>query len=342
MSEILTRVFRNETLESVHRGSIVVLDGEGDEVASVGDPDMVTFWRSAAKAFQAIPFLTSGAAAAFGFSDKELALACASHSGEQFHTELAADMLDRAGFTEDSLQCGAHAPFHEETNEKMISAGIKPSQLHNNCSGKHAAMLALAKHIGADPDTYLDPGNPVQGVILETISVFSEVEPADIRLGIDGCSAPNFAISLRAMARAYGKLVSPPGDFDPNLEAACRRIVYAKTKHPEYVGGSVRLDSKVMKALQGRLVCKVGAEGVWTLGVLPSDKWPKGLAIAMKIEDGNDYRARPAAGIELLRKLGIMSPEAEESVGKFSPQKIVNRRDIEVGEIVADFELNYA
>ncbi|NNE65321.1 MAG: asparaginase [Pyrinomonadaceae bacterium] len=341
MSEILANVYRNGTLESRHMGSIIVLDTKGNEIASVGEPDLVTFWRSAAKAFQAIPFLTSGAAAAFGFSDKELALACASHSGEPFHTGLAADMLERGGFTEDALQCGAHPPFHEETNEQMIREGIEPSPLHNNCSGKHAAMLALAQHINADPDTYLDPGSPVQGVILETISIFSEVDANDIAMGTDGCSAPNFALPLRAMARAYGKLVNPPEDFDPNLEAACRRIVYAKTKYPEFVGGSVRLDTKVMKALPGRIVCKVGAEGVWTLGVMPTERWPDGLAIAMKIDDGNDYRARPAAGIELLRKLEILTPEAEDAIGEFSPQKFVNRRGIEVGEIVAEFDLKY-
>ncbi|MDH3493631.1 MAG: asparaginase [Acidobacteriota bacterium] len=341
MSCVLANVYRNGTLESIHRGSLVVLDGNGDFVASAGDPDTVTFWRSAAKAFQAIPFVTSGAAAAFGYSDKALALACASHSGEDFHTQLVAEMLESAGFTESDLQCGAHPPFHEETAADLIRHGAEPTQLHNNCSGKHAAMLALAKHTGSDPDTYLIPGDPLQGMILETVSVFTEVPAGEIKMGTDGCSAPNFAISLRAMARAYAKLINPPSDFDPNLEAACRRIVSAKMKFPEYVGGSVRLDSKVMRAMPGRIVCKVGAEGVWSIGVLPGEKWPAGLAVALKIEDGDDYRARPAVGIELLRKLGVVTDDAEKVLGEHSPQKLVNRKDIEVGEVAAEFELEY-
>ncbi len=341
MSEILAKVYRNGTLESIHRGSIVVLDGNGAMLASTGDPDMVTFWRSAAKAFQAIPFVTSGAAATFGFTDKELALACASHSGESFHTKLAAEMLEKGGFTEDALMCGAHAPFDEETAADLIRNGIKPCQLHNNCSGKHAAMLAFAKHIGADTDTYLDPGNPVQGTILETISLFTEVPVNEIKTGTDGCSAPNFAVSLTAMAKAYAKLINPPDSFEAALEGACLRIVRVKMKYPEFVGGSVRLDTKVMKALPGRIVCKVGAEGVWTLGVLPCKKWPNGLAFALKIDDGNDHRARPAVGIELLRKIGVMTDAAEQQIGEFSPQKLINKRNIEVGEVIADFDLNW-
>jgi L-asparaginase II len=339
MSEILARVLRNGTLESLHRGSLIVIDGKGSEIGRVGNPNMVTFWRSAAKALQAIPFVTSGAAAAFGFSDKELALACASHSGEGFHTETVAVMLEKAGFDEESLLCGAHPPFHEETAADLIRADQQPSQLHNNCSGKHAAMLAFAKHIGADTDTYLSPGNPVQGSILETISLLTEVPVDEIIIGTDGCSAPNFAVPLRSMALAYSKLIRPPVEFEASLEAACLRIVHAIMKYPEYVGGSVRLDTKIMQALPGKIVCKVGAEGVWTAGILPCPEWPDGLAIALKIEDGNDNRARPAVAIELLRRLGVMNEDAEKTLGEFSPQILINRKDIEVGEVVADFEL---
>ncbi len=339
MTEILARVFRNGTLESFHTGSIVVEDCRGNRIGSAGDPDRVTFWRSAAKAFQAIPFVTSGAAAKFGFSDRELALACASHSGEKIHTECAASMLKKAGFSEELLSCGAHPPFDEETAAELIRKGLKPNQLHNNCSGKHAAMLAFAKRISADPGTYLEAGNPVQEKILETISLFTEVPSDKIQMGTDGCSAPNFALPLSAMARAYGKLVRPPSGLDSTIADACRQIVSAKMKYPELVGGRFRLDTKVMKALPGKIVCKVGAEGVWMVGVLPCDKWPDGLAIALKIDDGDDYRARPAVGIEVLRKLGVMTAEAEESLGEFSPRALKNRRDIEVGEVVAEFEL---
>jgi L-asparaginase II len=339
MSTIFTKVLRNGTLESVHRGSIIVVTGKGEIVGSVGSPSDVTFWRSAAKAFQAIPFLTSGAAEAFGFTDKDLALACASHSGEDFHAELALKMLHKAGFKEADLLCGAHAPFHEESAADLIRNGIEPGQRHNNCSGKHAAMLAYAKHIGADTKTYLTPENPVQVTILETISLFTGVPVDEIKTGTDGCSAPNFAIPLSAMARAFAKLANPTDDLDPKLQAACKRIVNAKMTFPEYVGGSVRLDTKVMRALKGKVISKVGAEGVWSVGVLPSKRWPDGLGIALKVDDGNDYRARPAVGIELLRKLDLMTPEAETTLGEFSPRKLINSKDIVVGEVIADFEL---
>lgn len=332
-TEVVARVIRGETVESVHRGSVVVLDGGGNRRVEIGDPEIVTFTRSAAKAFQAMPFVSSGAADAFKFSEKEIALACASHSGEHFHTELASEMLGKAGFTEKDLGCGAHPPFDEKSANEMIRSGREPLQLHNNCSGKHAAMLAFAKHIGADPATYLSPENRVQKIIVETVSLFSGVPVERIRMGIDGCSAPNFAMPLSAMALAYLRLINPPRDFPSDVRDAARRIVAAKTSFPEYVGGSYRLDTKVMRALPGRIVCKVGAEGVWLAGVLPCREWPEGLSLAIKIEDGNDDRARPAVAVDLLRKLGVMTPGAEESLGEFSPMLLKNRRDTLVGRV---------
>ncbi len=332
-SEILARVIRGETVESVHRGSIVIISGKGERIASVGDPEILTFTRSSAKAFQAIPFITSGAADAFGFGEKEIALACASHSGEHFHTELALSMLSRAGLSESDLRCGAHPPFFEETAHELIRTQKDPSPIHNNCSGKHAAMLAFSKHIGADTASYLDPASPVQKAILETVSLFSGIPSEEIRMGIDGCSAPNFAMPLSAMVKAYANLICTPDDFPPEIREAARRIVSAKTKYPEYVGGSYRLDTKVMKALPGVIVCKVGAEGVWLAGLLPSETWPDGLALALKIDDGDDNRARPVTAVTLLRMLGVMTPKAEDTLGEFCPIVMKNRMDTVVGRV---------
>ena len=336
-SEILARVFRGETVESVHRGSIVIVSGTGERVASVGDPSMVTFTRSSVKAFQAIPFITSGAADAFGFTEREIALACASHSGEPFHVDLAKQMLAKAGLSEDDLLCGGHPPFHEGSADELIRSGVEPGPIYNNCSGKHSAMLAFAKHIGADTSKYLDPDGPVQKQILKTISLFSGIAEDEILLGTDGCSAPNFALPLSAMAQAYANLILPPDKFPEEVRAAAKRIVQAMTRFPEYVGGSYRLDTKTMQAFAGRVVCKVGAEGVWLAGVLPCERWPDGAAFAMKIDDGNDDRARPAAGIELLRMLGVMTPETEAALGEFSPKILKNRREIVVGRVEAAF-----
>ncbi len=339
MSEILARLIRGETTESIHRGHLIVLDGFGEILYEIGNPDTVTFWRSAAKVFQTMPFLTSGAADAFGFTEKEIALACASHAGEEFHTTLVQKMLEKSSSNESDMLCGAHPPFHEETTEALIKSGNGPTQLHNNCSGKHSAMLAFAKHIGADTKTYLSPKNPVQKAILEMVSLFTGIPQDKINTGIDGCSAPSFAVPISAMAQAFAKLINPPETLSNDIKNACERIISAKKNHPEFVGGSVRLDTKIMQALRGKIICKIGAEGVWCAGILPCAKWENGLAIALKIEDGDDKRARSAIVIELLRQLGIMDDEAEKNLGEFSPTVLKNRKDIEVGKVVADFKI---
>jgi L-asparaginase II len=334
-SEILAQVIRGETVESVHRGHLVILDGDGNTVAALGNPEIVTFIRSSAKPFQIFPFLSSGAAERFGFSENEIALACGSHSGEEIHVRIARNMLEKAGFSESDLRCGAHAPFNEKRSEEMIRTGEKPTQLHNNCSGKHAAMLAYAKHIAADTKTYEAPENPVQRAILEVFSVFTETPESEIKTGVDGCAAPNFAISLRAMAKGFVKLVSPPEIFDENLKRACRQIVSAMINYPELIGGSERLDTLMMCAAHGKFISKIGAEGVWLCGILPSERWKKGLGIALKIEDGDDKRARAVVSIEILRKLEIFDAE---TLYEFSPMLIKNRREDAVGRVEANLK----
>lgn len=336
-AQILAEVLRGATVESVHSGHLIVLDGDGKTIASLGNPETVTFYRSAAKAFQALPFITSGAAEKFGFVEREIALACASHSGEKIHTTLAAEMLEKVGLGETDLKCGAHLPFNEKTANAMIRRGEKPSQIHNNCSGKHAAMLAFAKHIGAEIATYEHLENPVQQRILEMILLFAEIPAGEIKIGIDGCAAPNFALSLKAMARSFLKLVNPPEDFDENLKDACQKIVSAKINYPELVGGKERLDTILMRAGKGKFISKIGAEGVWLCGVLPNERWKGGLGIALKIEDGDDKRARPAVAIEVLRQLGIFNAK---TLRKFSPLPVKNRRGDLVGKVEARFNLN--
>src|SRR5215204_4035771 len=174
-SAILAKVIRGETVESVHRGHVIGIDARGEKIVELGSPDAVTFFRSACKPLQALPFITSGACDTFEFSEEEIALACASHSGETRHVRIAKLMLERAGLTESHLRCGTHLPFNEKEAERMQRAGEHPNQLHNNCSGKHAAMLAFAKHIEADLTTYDSIDNPVQAHILETISLFTGV-----------------------------------------------------------------------------------------------------------------------------------------------------------------------
>jgi L-asparaginase II len=338
-AEILALAVRGRTIESIHRGHLIILDGEGGEIVKIGNPETVTFIRSSAKPFQAIPFLLSGAAERFGFLESEIALACASHSGEEIHTRLAEKMLQKIGLSEADLKCGAHPPFNERRAEEMIRAGEKPTQMHNNCSGKHVAMLAFAKHSGADTGTYDLLENPIQQAILETISDFTETPRDEIPIGIDGCAAPNFALSLRVMAKGFAKLVFPPKDFDEEMREACRRIVTAIMNYPKLVGGSERLDTVLMQAARGKFISKIGAEGVWLCGVLPSPEWKKGLGIALKIEDGDDKRARAVIAVEVLRQLGIFN---EKTLKDYSPLPVKNRRGDAVGRVESSFALNFS
>ncbi len=335
-SEILAKAMRGGIVESIHRGHLIVVTGDGETLYSLGEPETVTFWRSSAKSFQAIPVLSSGAADAFGLTDEEIALACGSHSGEPMHTAIAARMLAKIGLSEADLRCGAHLPFDEKRHDEMLCASEKPTQLHNNCSGKHAAMLAFAKHTGADLQTYEMLENPVQQAILDCVAEFSGVPRDEIKLGIDGCAAPNFAVPIRAMAQSFARLVRPPDSFDDRTKQACRRIVAATLAHPEMIGGTDRLDTMIMRAANGKIVSKIGAEGVYSAGVLPSPQYQTGLGIAFKIEDGDDKRARAVVLVELLRQLGILGANDLHDI---SPLAIKNRRDKTVGSVEASFNL---
>ena len=335
-SEILAKVIRGETLESVHRGYLYIIDDAGREIVSIGDAETVAFIRSSAKPFQVLPFLTSGGAAHFEFDEKEIALACASHSGERMHTTLASQMLEKIGLSETNLRCGAHLPFSEKRAAEMIHAGEKPTQLHNNCSGKHAAMLGFAKFIGADIQTYDSIDNPIQQAILETVSQFTETPQDAIPIAIDGCAAPNYALSVKAMAKSFLNLISPPENYDEKLKNACGQIVSAMINFPELIGGSERLDTMLMNAAPGKFISKIGAEGVWLCGVLPSEKYPQALGIAMKIEDGDDKRARAVISTEVLRQLGVFE---KETLAEISPLPILNRRGDTVGRVEADFRI---
>jgi len=340
-AEPLVEVTRGGITESRHRGHIVAVTSDGVVAAYLGAPKTVTYLRSSAKPHQAIPLVASGAADRFGFTDQEVALACASHSGEPIHTEIAASMLKKIGLGPDALKCGVHEPFSSEAAKKLREAGEQPNVLQNNCSGKHAGMLALALHLGAPTETYDEPGNPVQLAIGKTIAQFSSVPIEDIAVGTDGCGVPVFGITVRAMALMYARLVLPPEDFDESTRGACARIVSAMTTYPELIGGTHdRLDTEIMRAAKGKVISKVGAEGVYTIGVLPSNDWPRGLGLALKIEDGDDHRARPTVVIESLRQLGVLADESLEAVSRYAFFPVRNRRGDVVGEVTPEFKLN--
>ena len=341
-AEQLVEVRRGSITESWHRGHVIAIEPDGNVVAHLGAPQTtVTFLRSAAKPFQALPLLTSGAADRFDFTEREVALACASHNGEPIHTELVTSMLEKIGLGPEALKCGVHEPYGVEAARVLRERGEAPNVLHNNCSGKHAGMLALALHLGAPIETYNRAENPVQLAVGKVVSQFTGVPVEDMAVAVDGCAVPVFGMTIKTMALAYARLVSPPLSFDNATRRACERIVHVMSSYPELIGGtSDRLDTEIMRAAPGRLISKVGAEGVYTAGIKPCEEWPRGLGVALKIEDGDDRRARPTVVVESLRQLGVLKDESLEAVARYAFFPVLNRPGDVVGEIVAKFELN--
>jgi len=340
-AEPLVEVKRGAITESRHRGHVVAVDPDGRIIAHLGAPETVTFLRSSAKPHQAIPLITTGAADRFGFTEQEIALACASHSGEPIHTELAASMLKKIGLGPEALQCGVHEPFSPEATKALRRKGEAPTVLQNNCSGKHAGMLAVAVHLGEPTENYYQPSHPVQLAIGNVVSQFSDIAVEDLSVGVDGCGVPVFGVTVKAMALMYARLIATPAAFDEPTREACARIVSAMTTYPEIIGGtSERLDTEMMRAAKGRLISKVGAEGVYTVGVLPCDDWPKGFGLALKIEDGDDHRARPTVVIESLRQLGVLADDSLEAVSRYAFFPVKNHRGDVVGEVTPEFTLN--
>lgn len=337
----LVEVTRGELVEARHRGFIAVVNGHGKLIASLGDISTRTWYRSAAKPFQTIPLISSGAADHFGLTPRELAVATASHSGETIHLEAAASILSKIGLDERALRCGAHAPFDADAAQRLSEAGEEPSALHNNCSGKHAGMLALARFLNEPVDDYLNPAHPVQQQIRAVLAQFADVQPDEISLAVDGCSAPVFGLSIEAMARSYARLVAvEQTDLPENLRLAAGRVLSVMREYPEMIGGTQgRLDTDLMRVARGRLISKVGAEGVQLLGVLPGDDYPHGLGIAIKVEDGDTRRARDPVVIETLRQSGLLDQNQLRQLDQYTHSVIRNHRQLEVGEVRARFTL---
>jgi L-asparaginase II len=257
------------------------------------------------------------------------------------HVETAQAMLDKVGLNESDLKCGAHEPFSVEVARELIRSGQEPRPLQNNCSGKHAAMLALAKHLGAPTASYYEWDHPVQHAVAKVVSQFCDVPLDQMKIASDGCGVPVFGLPVRSMALGYARLISPADRFDTATCDASRRIVAAMIKFPEMIGGSKdRLDTELIKAGKGRLISKIGAEGVYTVGVLPCAEWPKGLGLALKIDDGDDRRARPPAVIEALKQLNVLGDDDLTKLSAYASIPITNRRGERVGEARAAFELN--
>ena len=290
MSGFRVESTRGDLVESVHQVSVAVADASGRLIASSGDPALVTYWRSAAKPFQAMPLVADGAAAAFGLGDEELALACASHSSERMHLEIADRFLGKIGCEEHELACGPHPPLGAAVADMVARTGMTLTPRWSNCSGKHAGMLALARHRGWPTEGYERAGHPVQERMVEEVERWTEVPRAAMSFGIDGCTAVCFALPLGAMAASYARFAKSP-------EPAARRLRAAMVEHPRVIAGTGRFCTQLGLAWPGGVIAKVGAEGVYSAALLES-----GLGIALKVEDG-DMRAAPPALLAVLRQL---------------------------------------
>ena len=319
----LVELWRGDLLESVHRGHAVVCDASGEVVMAWGDPDAIVYPRSSSKMIQALPLLESGAAAAARLTPEHLALACASHQGAAIHTKRVEAWLADLGLGEGDLRCGSHMPSDKPTAEALIRAGEKPCQIHNNCSGKHAGFLTLNRHLGAGPD-YEKIDHPVQQSIH---AAWEEVldEPT-AGWGVDGCSAPNFASSLRGLGRAMASFATARTRSGTRADAQ-RQLVEAMIAHPDLVAGEGRACTELMRACEGRAALKTGAEGVF-VGILPE----QGLGLALKITDGAT-RASEAVIASLLVRLGVLD-EGHPVAQRLTSGVQRNWRGIQTGRIV--------
>jgi L-asparaginase II len=315
---------RGGASESVHYGSVAVVDRTGTLLYAAGDPQFLTMTRSALKPFQAIPFVASGGKERFGYSAAKLALMCASHSGEPRQVAAVADMLAKSGSTVGELQCGTHAPGYFE-----VRGEIPPpppwSPLAHNCSGKHSGMLAYCVHCALPKQTYLAPDHPLQQTIRRCVAHFTGIAESDLVTGIDGCSAPNYGVPLAALARAYARLASEREDALYGL--APRILADAMTAHPEMVSGEGRNDLALMRAGRGDWVTKIGAEGVQAIGIRGA-----GLGIAIKVADGAKRGLHPAT-VAVLDQLGLLDDHRRAELAPWREPTIRNYRGIATGAV---------
>jgi L-asparaginase II len=317
---VLIELTRGALGESVHAGAVAVVRSDGEIIAAIGDIAQRIFPRSAIKPLQAIAFVETNAADRFGFGPPEIALASASHSGTGAHTALARSMLARAGLSSEALACGVHEPLDPTTARAMIRSGAGPTPLHHNCSGKHAGMLATAVHKGEPIDGYWRPDHPVQERIARVLEDLGGCRLSPDVCGTDGCSVPNWAMPLSALAQAFARLATGRG-LTPERALACRRIADACWAHPDLVAGPGRLDTLVMARLPGKVLIKAGAEGAYC-GALPE----RGLGFAIKIDDG----AKRAAEAVVVQLLARFHPEVAD-LGP--PAQLTNWRGVEVGQM---------
>ncbi len=348
---------RGGTVETIHYGSVAIVNSQGELVAWYGNPETITYLRSSAKPFQALPFIESGGQEAYNLSLKEVAIICASHSGTDEHVATVKAIQAKAGIQEEDLLCGIHPPSHRPTVAAMSQRNEVPTENRHNCSGKHTGMIAYARKQNLpyrlSDHPYIDPNHPVQKDIIRAFAEMCGLATQQINIGIDGCSAPNFAVPLRNAAWAYARLCDPSG-LPEKRSLACQTISTAMITYPNMIGGPDSFDTRLMQAVRLKVLCKGGAEGFQALGIMPGAIFPgsPALGIAFKISDGDlqghnlaagDKRGfiRPAVTLEILRQLDVITPDELESLSEYGPSfELTNFRKLIVGNAYPCFTLN--
>lgn len=324
----LATVTRNGIVESTHLGDMVVCDVHGHIMSSAGDPERVCYYRSSGKPLQALSVVMSGAADQFAFTDTELAICCASHHGSRAHVLTVAGILEKLGLDETALLCGVHEPSDPAERTRLLKAGEAPSPLHNNCSGKHAGMLAAALAMGAPVDNYLDVDHPVQRHIAANLALATGLSPEQFHFAPDGCGAPVLAAPLAAMATSYARLANPT-TMPPDFAAAAKRILQAMATAPEMISAPRAFNSDLLDVGNGHLVAKGGAEGLMCVGIVD----PRGLGLAVKVADGS-FRPLPPVTIKALHGLGALSEAQMEALQQHAHPQVTNCHGVVVGEII--------
>jgi L-asparaginase II len=336
MNPTLVDVLRGGIVESSHRGALAVLDGDGAVLATLGDVDRPIFARSAVKVLQALPLVESGAAEQLGLGDEELAVACASHNGEEAHTQVVARMLGKAGLDESALECGTHWPYLDTAVRALAAQGREPTALNNNCSGKHAGFLCLAcalhdrsggLNLRQYGRGYVAPEHPVMREVSAALQAVTGFDLSTSALGTDGCSIPTHAIPLRHLALAFARVATGKGLRDGRARAA-KRLRQAVANAPFMVAGTGRFDTRVMQRLGERVFCKVGAEGVYC-AALPD----RGLGVAIKIDDGNNARAAEVVMAAVIEAFVTLDDGNAQLMNTLSHPSLTNWNGIRVGAL---------
>ena len=320
----LAAVTRGDAIDSVHVGSVAVVDRHGHLLHSAGDPHFLTMTRSALKPFQAMPFVAADGVQRFGYTKAQVALLCASHAGEPRHVEAVADMLAKAGNGPGDLRCGTHAPYYFEARGE-VPPPPPYSPLAHNCSGKHSGMLAYCVHCALPKESYLEYDHPLQQSIRRAVAHFTSTPETELVAGIDGCSAPNYAVTLNRLALGFARLASRQEDEE--FGGAPQMLADAMTAHPEMVSGEGRSDLTLMRAGRGDWVAKIGAEGVQGIGIRSA-----GIGIAIKIADGNARALRPVIAA-VLDQLGFIDSDRRADLAEWFEPVIYNYRRIATGRI---------